>query len=134
MARLERLSISPGGLKTLWLLNAQIDVTPILPTVQVPTLVVHRRKDARVPIELGSDLAAQIPDAKFIDYPGSDHWPLATWRPYLVISRSLSLDIAMACHPTRTCFGHRLVYRHRRFYTQGRRNGRPSNGAYFWIF
>jgi class 3 adenylate cyclase len=59
------------------LLNAQIDIRPILPTVQVPTLVLHRRADARVPIEAGRDLAARIPNAKFIEYPGGDHayWP-----------------------------------------------------------
>jgi pimeloyl-ACP methyl ester carboxylesterase len=52
MAKLERLSSSPGALRTIWLLNGQIDVTSILPTVQVPTLVVHRRTDARVPVAL----------------------------------------------------------------------------------
>jgi class 3 adenylate cyclase len=35
--------------------------------------VLHRRSDARVPIELGRDLAARIPNAKFIEYPGGDH-------------------------------------------------------------
>jgi class 3 adenylate cyclase len=35
--------------------------------------VLHRRSDARVPIELGRDLAAQIPNARFIEYPGGDH-------------------------------------------------------------
>jgi class 3 adenylate cyclase len=54
-------------------LNAQIDIRPILPAVQVPTLVLHRRTDARVPIEVGRYLAAQIPNAKFIEYPDGDH-------------------------------------------------------------
>jgi class 3 adenylate cyclase len=54
-------------------LNWQIDVSLILPAVRVPTLVLHRRNDANVPIELGRELAALIPDAKFIEYPGSDH-------------------------------------------------------------
>jgi pimeloyl-ACP methyl ester carboxylesterase/class 3 adenylate cyclase len=73
MAKLERLSSSPGALRTIWLLNGQIDVTSILPTVQVPTLVVHRRTDARVPVALGSKLAALIPGAKYIEYPDGDH-------------------------------------------------------------
>jgi pimeloyl-ACP methyl ester carboxylesterase len=72
-AKLERLSASPGGVRAIALLNAQIDVRPILPTVQVPTLVLHRRADARVPFEAGRDLAARIPNAKFIEYPGGDH-------------------------------------------------------------
>jgi pimeloyl-ACP methyl ester carboxylesterase len=72
-AKLERLSASPGAVRAIAFLNAQIDIRPILPTVQVPTLVLHRRSDARVPIELGRDLAARIPNAKFIEYPGGDH-------------------------------------------------------------
>ena len=72
-AKLERLSASPGAVRAIGLLNAQIDIRPILPSVQVPTLVLHRRTDARVPIELGRDLAARIPRAKFIEYPDGDH-------------------------------------------------------------
>jgi len=72
-AKLERLSASPGGVKAIALLNAQIDIRPILPTVQVPTLVLHRRADARVPFEAGRDLASRIPNARFIEYPGGDH-------------------------------------------------------------
>jgi pimeloyl-ACP methyl ester carboxylesterase len=71
--KLERLSASPGALRAISLLNAQIDIRPILPTVQVPTLVLHRRTDARVTIELGRNLAAQIPNARFIEYPDGDH-------------------------------------------------------------
>jgi pimeloyl-ACP methyl ester carboxylesterase len=71
--KLERLSASPGALRAISLLNAQIDIRPILPSVQVPTLVLHRRTDARVPIEAGRHLAAQIPNAKFIEYPDGDH-------------------------------------------------------------
>jgi pimeloyl-ACP methyl ester carboxylesterase len=72
-AKLERLSASPGAVRAIAFLNAQIDIRSILPTVQVPTLVLHRRADARVPIEAGRDLAARIPNAKFIEYPGDDH-------------------------------------------------------------
>src|ERR1700694_5741999 len=52
-AKMERLSASPGALRAIALLNAQIDIRPILPTLQVPTLVLHRRTDVRVPIEAG---------------------------------------------------------------------------------
>ena len=72
-AKFERLSASPGALKSCQLLNARIDVSSILPTVRVPTLVLHRQKDVVVPVDLGRELAAQIPDAKFIEYPGEDH-------------------------------------------------------------
>jgi pimeloyl-ACP methyl ester carboxylesterase len=72
-AKLERLSASPGAVRAISLLNAQIDIRPILPAVQVPTLVLHCRTDARVPIEGGRDLAARIPNARFIEYPDGDH-------------------------------------------------------------
>ena len=72
-AKFERLSASPGAYKAIVLLNLLIDVRAILPTVRVPTLVLHRRADALVSVEWGRDFAAQIPGAKFIEYPGSDH-------------------------------------------------------------
>jgi class 3 adenylate cyclase len=75
LAKFERLSASPGAAKAFMLLNRQIDVTSILPNVRVPTLVLHRRTDALVPIELGRELAALIPGAKFIEYPEGDHVP-----------------------------------------------------------
>lgn len=72
-AKMERLSASPGAIKAISFLNARIDIRPILSTVQVPTLVLHRRGDRRVAIELGRDLAARIPNARFIEYSGDDH-------------------------------------------------------------
>jgi len=72
-AKFERLSASPGAFKTILLLNRQIDVSSILPTVRVPTLVLHRRTDALIPVALGRDLAARIPDARYIEYPDGDH-------------------------------------------------------------
>jgi class 3 adenylate cyclase/pimeloyl-ACP methyl ester carboxylesterase len=72
-AKFERLSASPGAYKATVMLNWLIDVRAILPTVRVPTLVLHRRNDAMTPVEWGRDLAARIPGAKFIEYPGSNH-------------------------------------------------------------
>jgi class 3 adenylate cyclase len=72
-AKFQRLSASPGAIKAISFLNAQIDVRSILPTIQVPTLVLHRGEDAQVPVELGRKLAALIPNAKFIEYAGQDH-------------------------------------------------------------
>ena len=73
LARMERLCSTPGGIKTILLLNAQIDVTSVLPTIQVPTLVLHRVSDLVVPVELGRQLVAQIPGARYIEYPEGDH-------------------------------------------------------------
>lgn len=72
-AKFERLSCTPGALKTIMVLNRQIDVTSILPTVQIPTLVLHRRTDTQMPVQQGRDLAAKIPGAKYIEYPDGEH-------------------------------------------------------------
>jgi class 3 adenylate cyclase len=71
--KFERLSSSPGALKTILALNRQIDVTAILPTLQVSTLVLHRRGDIQVPITLGRKMADAIPGVKFLEYPEGDH-------------------------------------------------------------
>jgi pimeloyl-ACP methyl ester carboxylesterase len=73
LGKFERLASSPGAIRTIMQLNAQIDVTPILPTVQVPTLVLHRASDIVVPVDLGRKLAKQLPGAKYVEYPEGDH-------------------------------------------------------------
>ena len=72
-AKFERLSASPGAVKAFTMLNSQIDVSFILPAVRIPTLVLHNQGDLQVPVEHGRELAARIPDAKLIEYPGGDH-------------------------------------------------------------
>jgi hypothetical protein len=48
-----------------------------LPRINVPTLVLHCRDDARVPFSAGEELAAQIPSAKFVPLEGANHIFLA---------------------------------------------------------
>jgi class 3 adenylate cyclase/alpha-beta hydrolase superfamily lysophospholipase len=72
-AKFERLSASPGTYKAFASMNALIDVRSILSSVRVPTLVLHRTGDVMIPVEHGRELAARIPDAKYIEYPGPDH-------------------------------------------------------------
>ena len=54
-------------------MNSQIDITDVLPTIQVPTLVVHRTGDVAVDVEGGRELASLIPGAKLVELPGDDH-------------------------------------------------------------
>ena len=72
-AKFERLSASPGAVRAFSTLNTQIDASSILPTVRVPTLVLHRQTDAQVPVERGRELASLIPNARLIEYPTGDH-------------------------------------------------------------
>jgi pimeloyl-ACP methyl ester carboxylesterase len=73
-AKFERLSNSPGALKTVLSLHRQIDVSSILTSLRVPTLVLHRRTDAQVPVAAGRKLAKHIPGARYIEYPDGDHY------------------------------------------------------------
>ena len=55
---------------------AEFDIAALLPKLEVPTLVMHARSDARIPIELGRELAAGIRGAKFVAMQGNNHWLL----------------------------------------------------------
>jgi pimeloyl-ACP methyl ester carboxylesterase/DNA-binding CsgD family transcriptional regulator len=72
-ARFERLSATPTAARALERMNAQIDVRKILPSIRVPTLVIHRSNDARVKLAGGRDVAEKIPGARFVEVPGRDH-------------------------------------------------------------
>ena len=79
-ARRDRMAISPGALLQLGRMNAEIDVRPVLPTIQVPTLVLHRTED-HIPIEAARWMAEQIPGARFVELPGGPHMPyLGDWE------------------------------------------------------
>jgi class 3 adenylate cyclase len=70
----DRMKISPGAFVQLGRMNAEIDVRPILSTIRVPTLVLHRRED-HIPIEGARWTAEQIPGARFVELPGGPHMP-----------------------------------------------------------
>ncbi len=74
-AKLERLSVSPGAAVSLVRMMLQMDVRDILPTIRVPTLVLHKRDDRCTPIEEGRYIADHVPGATFVELPGADHWP-----------------------------------------------------------
>jgi pimeloyl-ACP methyl ester carboxylesterase len=74
-ARMERASASPGMLAALARMFIEIDVRDVVPTVQVPTLVVHRRYDRLVNVRHGRWLAEHLPNAKLVELPGGDHLP-----------------------------------------------------------
>jgi pimeloyl-ACP methyl ester carboxylesterase len=71
--RLERASASPGAIVALLRANYEIDVRHVLPTIQAPTLILHRVGDKAVPVEAGRYLARHIPGAKYVELPGDDH-------------------------------------------------------------
>jgi class 3 adenylate cyclase len=77
LGRYRRAGISPDGLTALFGMFLDIDVRGVLPTLRVPTLVLHRHGDRVVNWRAGRWMAEQIPDARYVDLPGQDHFPWA---------------------------------------------------------
>jgi pimeloyl-ACP methyl ester carboxylesterase len=70
-----RLGASPGAAMALVRLAQEIDVRHVLPTIRVPTLVLHRTDDPAVSIAHSRYMAERVPGAKFVELPGIDHIP-----------------------------------------------------------
>ena len=70
-----RGALSPAGARDLILMNSKADVRELLPSVQCPTLVLHRTGDRDSLVEEGRYIAARIPGARFAELPGEDHFP-----------------------------------------------------------
>jgi pimeloyl-ACP methyl ester carboxylesterase len=71
--KFERLGASPSAVMALMRMNREIDISGILHSIKVPTLVFHRMEDVWVSVEGGRELAAGIPGARLIELPGTDH-------------------------------------------------------------
>jgi pimeloyl-ACP methyl ester carboxylesterase len=71
--KFERLGASPSAAIALMRMNREIDISGILPSIKVPTLVIHLTDDALVSVEGGRELAAGIPGARLVEIPGRDH-------------------------------------------------------------
>ena len=68
-----RRSASPGAGVALLRMNTQHDIRDVLPSIRVPTLVMHRRDDIDVKVEEGRWIAERIPGAKYVELPGDSH-------------------------------------------------------------
>jgi class 3 adenylate cyclase len=80
LARVRRLSASPNAYRRIEEMNQTIDVRDVLPSIAVPTLVLHRTGDG-LPIAGARWMAGQIPGATFVELPGDQHFVhLGDWR------------------------------------------------------
>jgi class 3 adenylate cyclase len=70
--RLERLAASPGTAAKLEMMNAEVDVRAVLPSISVPTLVLHRAEEHFIDIRHSRYLADHIPGARYVELPGSE--------------------------------------------------------------
>ena len=100
----------PGDFAIWSRVDANTDLRDLLPSIRVPTLVIHRREDRAVPIEHGRYLAAHIPGAEFAELPGDIHmWDVGDDLPSAVErfvgtihQEHIDLDrfLATCCSPT----------------------------------
>jgi pimeloyl-ACP methyl ester carboxylesterase/DNA-binding winged helix-turn-helix (wHTH) protein len=70
-----RMGASPGAAVALTKMNAEIDVRNVLPSIRVPSLVIHRSGDICLKVEEGRFVASQIPGCKYVELDGIDHLP-----------------------------------------------------------
>src|SRR4051794_2807945 len=74
-SRFQRAGASPAMARSVISALFEIDVRDILPTIQVPTLILHRTGDRIAPIEGARLMAKEIPGARMIEFEGDDHVP-----------------------------------------------------------
>jgi class 3 adenylate cyclase len=63
---------SPRVARTIWHAYGQTDVRPALPTIRIPTLVLHRVENGWTDVDHGRYIADHISTARFVPLPGSD--------------------------------------------------------------
>jgi class 3 adenylate cyclase len=73
--RFQRAGASPAMARSVMAALFEIDVRDILPTIRVPTLILHRTGDLIAPVEGARLMADRIPDARLVEFEGDDHVP-----------------------------------------------------------
>jgi class 3 adenylate cyclase/pimeloyl-ACP methyl ester carboxylesterase len=80
-ARHERLAASPRTVAVMTQLVSELDMRAVLPTVRVPTLVVHHTDDPVIPPKWGKYIADHISGAKYVELPGRNMYHFVEpWR------------------------------------------------------
>jgi class 3 adenylate cyclase/pimeloyl-ACP methyl ester carboxylesterase len=70
-----RLGASPAAAVTLARMNSETDARPVLSSIHIPTLIVHRVGDRNCDVKAARFAAEQIPGAVYVELPGDDHLP-----------------------------------------------------------
>ncbi len=74
-ARYLRASASPAAAAALLRMNAQVDIRHVLPSIHVPTLILHSANDRALPVQASRYMAERIPGARYVEMQGVDHLP-----------------------------------------------------------
>ncbi len=112
--RLERLAASPATIRRIFDLIGEIDVRDVLPSIRVPTLVLHRRDDDFIKIEHSRYIASRIPGARLVELEGDEN--IFSAGDSESIMGEIEEFITGERHETRARphARHRAVHRHRR--------------------
>ncbi|MBA2440035.1 MAG: adenylate/guanylate cyclase domain-containing protein [Thermoleophilaceae bacterium] len=70
--RMERYSAGPGTIRKILSVVGETDVRHVLPTIRVPTLIMHRREDSFLDVRHSRYLAEHIPGARYVELEGTD--------------------------------------------------------------
>jgi class 3 adenylate cyclase len=70
--RMERYSASPGTIRKIFEVVGETDVRHVLPSIRVPTLVMHRKHDQFLKVEHSRYLAEHIPGARYVEFEGDE--------------------------------------------------------------
>lgn len=73
--RFQRSSMPPATLSEGYRWQTEVDVTPILSSVSVPTIVIHRKDNLYHRIAFGRYIADRIPGAEWVELEGADSLP-----------------------------------------------------------
>jgi pimeloyl-ACP methyl ester carboxylesterase/transcriptional regulator with XRE-family HTH domain len=101
-ALLQRVSAPAANVLRLKAMLDEIDITGLLPTINVPTLVTHSRHDQMVPIEEGRLVAAAIPGARFVTLESDNHVILPgepEWDSWMSLIESFPRDARQSVGP-----------------------------------
>jgi class 3 adenylate cyclase len=77
LGRLQRLAMDPRYGRAAAAMNSRMDVRHVLPTIRVPTLVLHRRDDSAMDVRHGRYIAEHVPGAKYVELEGRDSLPFS---------------------------------------------------------
>jgi class 3 adenylate cyclase/pimeloyl-ACP methyl ester carboxylesterase len=75
VGRYMRLSAPPAASTRMYQWVLQVDVRSVLPSIQAPTLILHRAENRHYRVPMGRYLAEHIPGAKYVELPGADWYP-----------------------------------------------------------
>lgn len=95
LAELMRLGASPGAEIARRKMNIELDARGILPSITVPSVVLHRTGESDVDVEEGRYIAAHIPGCRFVELPGNDHfYDIGDQEPMFDAIESFLKDLA----------------------------------------